>query len=205
MQWMAKLKKVNKVLAPYAAFIGTVTLFITTTLTVYGLFFRPHDLSVFVQRQEVNFPQSINDKYGLVWNYLVDSCKDRAVDSAAYDTYTYLQNTNNFWTITLHNEAKRSIRTIIVKIFGVGALSNWAVNGNFLLDDEREKLMKNIKFDASRGVVVLNNIDLLPPHQEIKLYVWGKIPEIVLDNSLSVTYEDGEGHLGHEVTHFSSY
>ncbi|HEY4876058.1 MAG TPA: hypothetical protein VIH86_10825, partial [Puia sp.] len=75
MKW---LKALNDALSPWASLIGFLTVFIVTTVSVYSYFFRPLDLSVFVNKQEVNFPISINNKYATVWNYLVANCKDSA-------------------------------------------------------------------------------------------------------------------------------
>ena len=160
---------------------------------------RPHDLSVFINRQEVNFPSSINEKYLRVYNFIGDSCKDSTIISNAIETYQYLQNTNNFWIITLHNETSKSIKGIFLRITNVSSLSAWAVNSNFMTDEERDKLMKSLNFQQNNGVVNLNKIEFLPPQREIKIYIWGKLSSLTLDQNLIVSYEDGDAHVGNEI------
>ncbi|HEY4064110.1 MAG TPA: hypothetical protein VGM30_19525 [Puia sp.] len=196
----ALLTKLNKEFEPYVTFLTMLTVIIVSTISIYNFVIRPRDLSVYVKRQEVSFPVSINEKYIKVYNYLVSSCKDTAVDSAAWETYRYLQNTNDYWKVTLHNETGRSIKGITLRVTNVSSLSAWAVNGNYLLDEEKETLMKSVGFRPKSGVIILNKIELLPPHMDITLYLWGKLPDLVLDQNLAVHYEDGDGHTGHEIT-----
>ena len=101
MKLSESLKKINEAIAPYQAFLRMAFFFVVTAIAVYSFIFRPQDLSVYVNRQEVNFPLSINNEYIKVWNYLIDNSKDSTVDSAALNTLRFLQNTNNFWIVTL--------------------------------------------------------------------------------------------------------
>ncbi len=197
---LEKIKKINETIGPYWTFLVMVVFFVTTSFGVYSFLFRPQDLSVYVKRQEVNFPLSINNEYIKVWNYLIDNSKDSTVDSAALKTLRFLQNTNNFWIVTLHNATKKSIKHIIVKITDVSSVSCWALNGSFLLENERSELMKHVLFESASGLFVLNNIESLPPNMDISLYIWGKLPTLNLDQNLIVSYEDGDAHVGHEVT-----
>jgi len=197
MNWIGK---VTSWLGPYAAFVGMVGGLLTSTFAVYKFIIRPQDLTVFVDKQEINYPISINDMYAKVIHYLADSCKDNEIKVAAEETNQYLQNTNNYWKITLHNQTDRSIKGIIIKITDVSLLSAYGINGHFLLDEEQARLMKSVKFEPSSGVIVLNRIESLPPHSDIAFYVWGKFNDIVLDETLIVTYEDGDAHVGHKVT-----
>jgi len=189
---------INNKLKPYATLLGTIGVIIGAIVAVYAFLFRPQDLSVFVQREEVNFPVNINDEFVHVYNFVADSCRDSTVVADTRATYRYLQNTNNFWIITLRNETKKSLKNIVLRITDVSSLGAWAVNSDFLLQSERDKLVKSFTFDSTNSVVALNNIESLPGAEQIKLYIWGKLSTLNLDENLIVTYEDGQGHVGHE-------
>lgn len=193
------LKSVVSFLKPYTAIIGAITVIYGSIWGVYKFLFRPQDLSVFVQREEVNFPSSIGDRFANVYNAL-SKTTDTSLAADAKAAYRYLQNTNNFWIITLRNETRKPIKDVSLRISGVSSLGAWAVNSDFLLQEERDKLLQKFAFDSIQDVMVLKDIEMLPGSQQLKVYVWGKLSGLSLEDNLIVTYGDGQGHVGLEYT-----
>src|SRR5665213_2875272 len=196
------LKVINKALKPFSTLIGALVVIIGGVWSVYTILFTQQDLSVFIQQEQVNFPVNINDRYRNVYNYIADSCKDSSVAMDTKATYEYLQNTGDFWVISLKNETKKSLKNLTIIIKDVNALGSWAVNTDFLLQTQKEKLINNFQFDTANRIIALKDVEILPSHQELKLYLWGKLPSLNLDENLIVTYDGGEGHIGHRYEAF---
>ena len=74
------LEKTNNAFKPYYTLLLMFVFFISTTIAVYRWIVRPQDLSIFIEEQEVNFPNSINDKYNTVMILLVTTVKTPRLD-----------------------------------------------------------------------------------------------------------------------------
>lgn len=184
----------------WAGFLTSVGVIITAAIATWNVVIRPKDLAVYIRKQDVNFPAAINDRFGRVYNYMLDSCRSRSLDSDAYATLTYLQNTGNFWLITLHNQTNNSVKGIVVKVSGVTALGSSAVAGDYLNDSETTTLSREVHFDSASKIVYLTKIDALHPRANLKLYLWGKMDNLALWSNVSVTYEGGDASAGEEYT-----
>jgi hypothetical protein len=184
----------------WAGFLTSVGVIITAAIATWNVVIRPKDLAVYINKQDVSFPAAINDRFGRVYNYILDSCRSRSLDSDAYATFVYLQNTNNFWVITLHNQTENSIKGIMVKVTGVTALGSSAVAGDYLNDSETTALNREVHYDSASKIVYLTKIDALHPKANLKLYLWGKMDDLALWNNVSVTYEGGDARAGEEYT-----
>jgi hypothetical protein len=184
----------------WAGFLTSIGVIITAVIATWNVVIRPKDLAVYINKQDVNFPAAINDRFGRVYNYIIDSSRNLSLDSDVYATYVYLQNTNNFWVITLHNQTDNSVKGIAVKVTGVTALGSSAVRGDYLNDSESTALSREVHFDSASKIVYLTKIDALHPRANLKLYLWGKMDNLALWSNVSVTYEGGDARAGEEYT-----
>lgn len=194
------LNRLGAFITTWAGFLTSVGVIIGAAIATWNVVIRPRDLAVYINKQDVNFPAGINDRFGRVYNYIIDSGRSRSLDSDVHATYVYLQNTNNFWVITLHNQTDNSVKGIVVKVSGVTALGSSAVTGDYLNDSESTALSREVHFDSASKIVYLAKIDALHPRANLKLYLWGKMDNLALWSNVSVTYEGGDARAGEEYT-----
>lgn len=187
-------------LATWAGFITSFGVIIGAAIATWNVVIRPRDVAVYIRKQDVNFPAAITDRFARVYNYIVDSGGSRSLDSDAYETLAFMQHTNNFWVITLHNQTSSSVKGIVVKVSGVSALGSSAVTGDYLNDSESTALSREVHFDSSSKIVYLTRIDALHPKADLKLYLWGKMDNLALWSNVSVTYEGGDARAGEEYS-----
>ena len=202
MSFKTRFIKFNETVKPWAALIAMYSGIVVAGGAVWTWIVKPKDLAVYIEKEQVNFPASINDRFERVYNYLTDSCRNFSVDSDAKATYEYLQNTNNFWVITIHNQTDHSVKGIGVRVAGVTSLGSSAVNGGFLTDSEKVSLMRSIHFDKDSKVVYLDRIDILQPKSDIKIFLWGKMADLALWSNLFINYDGGDARAGEEITVF---
>jgi len=201
------IKNFNSKIEPYYALIGMIIFFVGGMIAVYSFFFKDPKLSVRIDKQEINYPATINQKFQTVFSYLTDSTRNATVKSNAAEVYDYLLNTNNFWTITLKNETKSTLSKIRIKISGVSDLNAYNISSPFLLNEERDKVAKSVSFQESSGLIYIDNIEELPSKVELKLYLWGKMSPLVMGENVYVTYEGGDAKPAYStvVTGFKAY
>jgi hypothetical protein len=187
-------------LTTWAGFLTSFGIIITAAITTYNVVIRPRDVAVYINKQDVVFPSAINTRAIRVFNYMVDSCHNRSLDSDAYYTLRYLQSTNNYWVITLRNQTKSSVKGVVLKVSGVTALGSAAVTGDYLNDSETNALTKDVHFDSASKIIYLSDITTLHPKADLKLYLWGKMDDLSLWNNVSVSYEGGDASVGEVYT-----
>ncbi len=192
--------KLGAFITTWAGFLTSFGVIITAALGTWHVVVRPRDLAVYIRKQDVNFPGAINDRFGRVYNYMLDSCRNLSLDSDAHATFVYLQNTNNFWVITLHNQTDNSVKDIAIKVSGVTALGSAAVTGDYLNDSETTAFTREVHFDSASKIVYLTKIEALHPRANLKFYLWGKMEDLALWSNVSVTYEGGDARAGEEYT-----
>jgi hypothetical protein len=192
--------RVGTFLTTWAGFLTSLGVIITAAIGTYNVVIRPRDVAVYINKQDVIFPSAINTRAIRVFNFMMDSCHNRSLDSDAYYTLRYLQSTNNYWVITLRNQTKSSVKGVVLKVSGVTALASAAVTGDYLNDSETNALTRNVHFDSASKVIYLADISTLHPKADLKLYLWGKMDDLSLWNNVSVSYEGGDASAGEEYT-----
>jgi hypothetical protein len=207
MTFTERIETWNKKISPYHNLIGMLIFFIGGTWAIYQFIFKPSDLSVLVEKREINYPNTTNTKFNTVYKYLVDSTKNEAVKLEASAVYDYLINTQDFWIVTLKNESDKSIKNIKLRITNVGSVTNLGMSSQFLLEEETNLILKKMAFQDKSGIIYLDNIGELPRKASLSIYVWGKMPKLLLDENIFVTYEGGEAQPAVQtvVTGFRSY
>lgn len=202
-----KIKKVKEALEPYYSLLGMIIFFVVSFLGVYKFVVRPPDLGVDIKREEVNFPNKINNEFSKVYKYLSDSSKNQGVISSAANVYLYLTNTDNFWSLTLTNETDKAIEKIRFRITNVSSLNSWGVSSSFFLDSEQNRIMQNISYQDKSGIIYLDKIDELPAKASLTIYLWGKMPKLSLDDNVFVDYSGGSARPSKqiEVSGFKAY
>jgi hypothetical protein len=201
------IKNWNEKLKPYHSLIGMLIFFVVSLIAVYKFIVRPADLSVVIDKREVNFPNTINDRVKNAYQFVSDSIHSAAVKNDVASVYNYLVNTNSFWALTLKNESDHTIKSIRLRVSNVNAINSFGVSSPYLLTEETNALLKRLSFQEGSGIIYLDKIEELPRNASITIYLWGKMPSLTLDENVFVTYEGGEGRLAKEtvVTGFKAY
>ena len=96
--------------------------------------------------------------------------------------------TNSLYT---KNNTNKTIKSINIRYTNVRDLTSWAVSSSYLLEDEKDNLLKNILFQKVSGIIYLKDAVNLPPNGDLKIYLWGEFNPYDWDESLSVDYDGG--------------
>ena len=200
-EWINNL---NKKIQPYYLLITMIVFFMGGAFGVYKFLFAPSDVTVKVVNENINYPSSINEDYVAIYTYLSDSIKDENLERKAVAVYEYLIKTKQQKILHIKNNTNKTIRSINIRENGVRNLISWAVSSEHLLDDEKNKLLKNITFEKSSGIVHLKDAVDLPPNGDLKFYLWGEFNPYSWNESLVVTYDGGTADIEYNKT-FSGF
>lgn len=181
----------NKKVQPYYLLITMIVFFIGGGVGIYKFLFAPSDITVKVINENINYPSSINEDYMEIYDYLSDSINNNEIKNKAITIYDYLIKTKQQKILHIKNNTNRTIKSINIRETSVRNLISWAVSSEYLLDDEKNKLLKNIVFEKSSGIIYLKNAVDLPPDGDLKFYLWGEFNPYNWDESLTVTYDGG--------------
>ncbi|HEV7333141.1 MAG TPA: hypothetical protein VGN63_19050 [Flavisolibacter sp.] len=201
------VEKWNNKIGPYQTLIGMLIFFIGGAFGIYEFIIRPSDLSVSIDKKEINYPSTANNKFNNVYRYLVDSVRNKGIQQDAAVVYEYLINTQDFWTVILKNESDKTVKSIKLRITNVTSVNNFGISSPYLLDNESNEILSKIAFHDKSGIIYLDNIAELPSQASVSLYIWGKMPKLQLDENVFITYDGGEAKPAIEttVTGFQSY
>jgi hypothetical protein len=195
-----KIKDINKRIEPYYLLIMMLVFFIGGFIAISKFFFSPPDLLVKVTKEEINYPSSINEKYMDIFSFIQDSCKNKETKSQSLDVYNYLLQTKSQRILEFQNNTKNSIKGINIRMTSVKNLTSWAVSSEYLLEQEKDKLMKNIIFQNQSGIVYLKDAVNLPPNGSLKIYLWGDFDPLEWNESLIVDYDGGQAKIENSKT-----
>lgn len=185
------IRKLNKVIEPYYLLIIMLVFFIGGFSFIYRILLAPPDLLVTIQKENINYPSSINQDYLDIYSYIQESTKNSKLQLSALNTYSYLIKTKNQWTIEIKNNTNKTIRSINIRLPNVKNLTAWGVSSSYLLEEEKDKLMGNIDFQKTSGIIYLKDVVNLPPNADLKILLWGEFLDYSWDESLIVNYDGG--------------
>lgn len=187
----SKIKEINNKIEPYYLLILMLVFFIGGFITLYKLLFSPPDLTVKIEKENINYPASINNKYISLFNYVQDSTNDLDLKRKSTEVYQYLIKTKHQRSLEIINNTNRTIKTINIRMSNVRDLTSWAVSSSYLLEEEKDKLLKNILFQENSGIIYLKDAVDLPPNGSLKIYLWGEFIDHSWLETLSVDFDGG--------------
>jgi len=190
-----RIIEINKVLQPYYLLITMLIFFIGTFVGVYKFFFKPSDVVVKIDVQRINYPSSINSQFLDVHSYIQDSTSNADIKTKSTHIYKYLIGTKEQKTIEIINNTNKTIRSVNIREPRVRDLIAWAVNSEYLLEEEKDKLLRNIVLEEESGVVYMKDAVNIPPNGNLKIYLWGDFNNISWDESLIVNYDGGTAEI----------
>lgn len=195
-----RIKDINKRIEPYYLLIMMLVFFIGGFIAILKIFFTPPDLLVKVTKEEINYPSSINEQYMDLFSFVQDSSKSEQTKSQSLEVYNYLLKTKSQRILEIQNNTKNSIKGINIRMTSVKSLTSWAVNSEYLLEQEKDKLMKNIVFQDNSGIIYLKDAVNLPPSGTLKIYLWGDFDPLEWNESLIVDYDGGQAKIENSKT-----
>lgn len=195
------IKKINKIIEPYYLLIIMIAFFLAGIISIYKLLFSPPDLLVKVEKETINYPATINDKYLEVYSYIQDSTKNSDIKEKSLDVYRYLIKTKHYRHLEIINNTNKTIKSINIRISNVKSLNSWAVSSSYLLEDEKDKVLKNILFQENSGIIYLKDAVNLPPNGDLYFYLWGEFLDFDWSENLMVDYDGG----GAKIEYSKSY
>lgn len=188
-----KIESFNNSLKPYYTLIGMILFFITLFVTSYGILIKSPDLSVSIEKENINYPSSINEHYNNVYNYIIGQNPNSELRTSASTVYDYLLRTKQSWTIRLKNETNKTLEKVNMRVINVSQITAWAVSTDFLLEEEKKKVLDKVKYQKNSGVVYLSDFISLPPQSSVSIFLWGKFDESFWNDNTIVTYDGGTG------------
>lgn len=199
-----KIKEINKKLEPYYLLIVMIVFFMAGFISIYKILFSPPDLLVRIEKENINYPSSINNTYADIYEYIHDSTNENLIKSKAVQVYEYLVQTRHQRVIEIINNTDKTIKSINIRYTSVRNLTSWAVSSSFLLEEEKDKLLENILFQKASGIIYLKDAVTLPPNGDLKIYLWGEFNPYDWDESLTVDYDGGVAKIEYNKS-FSGY
>ncbi|NOU47195.1 MAG: hypothetical protein HOO86_09050 [Bacteroidales bacterium] len=199
-----KINEINKKLEPYYLLIVMIVFIIGGFISIYKILFSPPELLVRIEKENINYPSSINKTYVDIYEHIQDSTDNKSLKSKALQVYDYLVQTKQQRVIEIINNTDRSIKSINIRYTSVRKLTSWAVSSSYLLENEKDKLLKNILFQKASGIVYLKDAVNLPPNGNLKIFLWGEFNPYDWDEALTVDYDGGAAKIEYNKT-FSGY
>jgi hypothetical protein len=188
-----KIQELNKKVEPYYLLITMLLFLVTAPITLYTIIPPPRHIVVKVDKENINYPASINDKYIKIYNYVNDSTNNEDLKNNSNELFDYLIKTKDQWNIDIKNNSKKTIKGIHLRLLNVSSLTSSAVTSSYLLEEEKNNMVKNLIFDKVSGIIYLKDAVDLPPFGELKISLWGEFYNWM--NTLNVNYEDGEAKI----------
>jgi len=195
-----RIKEVNKTMEPYYLLIMMLVFFIGGFIAISKFFFSPPDLLVKVTKEEINYPSSINKQYMDIFSFVQDSCKSKQTKDQSLDVYNYLLQTKSQRILEFQNNTKNTIKAINIRMTSVKNLTSCAVSSEYLLEQEKDKVLKSIIFQKESGIIYLKDAVNLPPNGSLKIYLWGDFDPIEWNETLIVDYDGGKAKIENSKT-----
>jgi len=186
-----KIRNLNKGIEPYYLLMLMVVFFLGGFMFIYKILLAPPDLLVTIQKENINYPSSIDKEFLDIYSYIQESAEEDNLKMAAANTYSYLLKTKQQWIIEVKNNTNKTIRSINIRLPNVRNLTAWGVSSSYLLENEKDKLMGNIDFQKASGIIYLKDAVNLPPNADLKILLWGEFLDYSWDESLIVNYDGG--------------
>lgn len=187
--------KFNNAIKPYYAFLFMLAFLWGIIFTSYKLIARPPGLSVAINKEIINYPSKINNEIIDVYNHFKNSEDNKQIKASIFKLYNYLINTQDYWGITISNNSSKIIRDINIRILNVSDLTSWGVSSNYLLDKEKQKIIDNVSFNESSGIINLKNSVTLPPEASLCIHLWGAFDEFNFSENVFVIHDGGTGKI----------
>lgn len=195
MEITEKIKNLNKEVEPYYLLITMLIFFLFGFIAIAKLIFSSPDLLVTVEKENINYPSSINKNYSELFSYITDSTSNEELHSNALNVNRYLNLTKHQWVLEIKNNSSVKVKSINVRLSNVSTLTSWGVASSYLLEEERRRLMNNITFQEESGIVYLKDALDLPPNADLKLYLWGEFNNYDWVESIIVDHENGSAEI----------
>jgi hypothetical protein len=201
------VEKINQSLKPYYSLLIMIVFFMGTFITGYKIIVKSPDLRVHEIKDNIDYPNSINECYKRVFDSFNKQNSDSSLRADAINVYEYLLRTKQQERISLKNETEKTLEKVDIRIINVSGLTSWAVSSDYLADEEKTKLMRSVKYDERSGEIYLSEKFDILPKGAITFYLWGQFDESVWNNNLRVTYDGGMGFLEKsiQVSGFKAY
>lgn len=107
-----KIKELNKILEPYYLLIIMIIFFIGGFVSLYKILFSPPDLLVRIEKENINYPSSINDSYIDIYSSIQDSSNVVDIKDKSVELYNYLIKTKHQRVIEIKNNTNKTIKSI---------------------------------------------------------------------------------------------
>lgn len=197
----------NNNLKPYYVLFGMIVFFVGLFLACYKILVKSPELIVYLTKENINYPNSINEKYTKVYNQFIRLNTDSVINIDAYRVFKYLINTKQNLIVRLENETDKTLEKVNLRITNVNDITSWAVSSDYLLEEENNKVLGKVKFQEGSNIVYLSDFVSIPPKRSMSLYLWGKFDESLWNDNVLVTYDGGTGIVEKkiEVTGFKAY
>lgn len=190
-----KIQKLLKYTDPYRLLIEMIAGLIGGILLLYHVILAPPDLLIKVDKENINYPSSINDEYLDIYNYVHDSTANLNLKAKSNEVLNYLFKTKHQRILDIKNNTNKIIKSVNIRFLNAKSLTSWSVSSSYLLEEEIDKLLKNILFEKSSGIIYFKNAVDLPPSGDLKVYLWGEFNNSDWIESLIVDYDGGSGKI----------
>lgn len=181
---------------PVLAVIASFLAIVAVAWAAIQFIFAPPTLAIEVQTNDLQMPWSVYKKMDEAIGRDSATISDSA-KAALTTARDFLRDTENFTQISLTNSSSASLSNVDIRVHYVRDLDGWAIEGDALDGDERQRLLEAIRFDAANALVTLRGISRMPPKSTLKLYLWGNVSQFSLlgDERVSATYDGGAGEM----------
>jgi len=195
MKVLDQIKAINKKLEPFYLLIIMIGFFITGFISLSKFLFSPPELIVKVEKDNINYPSTVNDKYVDIYSFIQDSVRNDTLKSYSVAVYQYLIKTKHQWILEVQNNSNKTIRAINVRLSNVKSMTSCAVSSSYLLEEEKQRLLNNLTFQKQSGIIYLKDGVNLPPKGDFKIFLWGEFNEFSWIESLIVDYDGGSAKI----------
>lgn len=189
------IERINNAIKPYYLFLLMIVFIIGLLFTTYSILIRPSGLTVSIDKEEINYPSKINNEIIKTYKYIENSNENLEIKSSIIKLYNYLINTQDYWKITISNNSSKSIDNINIRILNVSDLTSWGISSDYLIDDEKQKIMESLSYIESSGIINLRNSINLPPETTLCIYLWGVFEEFSFKTNVFVVHDGGTGKI----------
>jgi hypothetical protein len=193
MKLRKNIQKINNKLEPWHLLLTMLVFMVTAPITLFTLIPAPKHLIVMVDKENINYPSLINEKYIKIYNYIIDSKVNDSLKKNSFELFAYLLNTKHQWNISIKNNSNKTIKGIQFRLLNVRMFTSSAVASSYLTEEEINNIEKGLVYDKNSALLYIKNSVELPPRGELKISIWGDFVEMM--NALKVNYEDGEARI----------
>lgn len=189
------IEQLNKACQPYYLLVTMLVFFTGGFIAISKILFSPAELTVKVVTENINYPASINDNCLELFAAIQKEPADSTMTYNIGKIYQYLLNTKQQKIYEIINNTNKTMRAINIRETGVQDLTSWAVSSEYLLQEEKDRILKNLVYEKQSGIIYMKDALNLPPDATVKIYIWGDFTSYSPEESLIVTYDGGTGKL----------